>query len=76
MVTESNKSVLNVDSSSLGIMVNIIRIYAWIDGLKYALNVTGYSNFGGIQINSQDTNNIFKRVGDLTIASPSINIIL
>jgi hypothetical protein len=33
--------------------------------------------FGGVQINGQDSNNIYKRAGDLTIASPSIhNIIL
>jgi len=51
-------------------MVNIIQNYPWNDGLNYALNVSGYANFGGIQINGQDTNNIYKRVGDLTIASP------
>ena len=32
--------------------------------------------FGGIQINGQDTNNIYKRVGDLTIASPSLSSII
>jgi hypothetical protein len=32
--------------------------------------------FGGIQINGQDTNNIYKRVGDLTIASLSTNSII
>jgi hypothetical protein len=41
-------------------VVNIIQNYTWIDGLNYALNVTGYSNSGGIQINVQDTNNIKK----------------
>jgi hypothetical protein len=34
---------LSVDSSSLGILVNIIQNYPWIDGLNYALNVTGHS---------------------------------
>ncbi len=56
--------------------MNIIQNYTWIDGLNCALNVTGYSNFGGIQINGQDSNNIYERVGDLTIASTSINSIL
>ncbi len=32
--------------------------------------------FGGVQINGQDTNNIYKRVGDLTIASPSTDSII
>ncbi len=75
-MTDSNKSVLSVDSSSLGVLVNIIQNYTWVDGLNFVLNVTGYSNFGGIQINGQDSNNIYKRVGDLRIASPSINNIL
>jgi hypothetical protein len=35
-------------------------------GFYYALNVTGYSMFGGVQINGQDTNNIYKRVGDIS----------
>jgi hypothetical protein len=73
VVKDSNKSVLSVISSSLGVLVNIIQNYTWIDGLNYALNVTGYSNFGGIQINGQDSNNIYKGVGVLTISSPSIN---
>jgi hypothetical protein len=34
IVTGSNKSVINVDSSSLGIMVNIIQNYAWIHSLS------------------------------------------
>ena len=38
--------------------------------------MTGYSMFGGIQINGQDTNNIYKRVGELTIASPSLSSII
>jgi hypothetical protein len=76
VVTESNKSVLSVDSSKLGIMVNIIQNYGWIDGLNYALNVTGYSNFGKIQINGQDSNNVYKNKGDLNIAASSINKIL
>ena len=32
--------------------------------------------FGGVQINGQDANNIYERVGDLTIASPSTNNII
>ena len=76
VVSDTTKNVLSVDSSSVGIMVNIIQNYPWNDGLNYALNVSGYANFGGIQINGQDTNNIYKRVGDLTIASPSTNNIL
>ena len=69
-------SVLNVNSSTVGIMVNLIQNTPWNVGINYALNVTGYSNFGGVQINGQDTNNIYKSVGDLTIASPSINSII
>ncbi len=76
VVTDSKKIVLIVDSSCLGVLVNIIQNYPWIDGLYHALNVAGYSNFRGIQINGQDSNNLYKRVGDLTIASPSINNIL
>jgi hypothetical protein len=45
-------------------------------GLINTLNVSGYSMFEGVQINGQDTNNIYKRVGDLTIASPSTNSII
>ena len=30
---------------------------------NYSLNVSGYSMFGDIQIDEQDTNNIYKRVG-------------
>ena len=67
---------MSVDSSSLGILVNIIQNYTWVDGVNYALNLAGYSNFGGIQKNGQDTKYIHKRVGDLTVASPSINNIL
>jgi hypothetical protein len=32
--------------------------------------------FGGAQINGQDTNHVYKRVGDLTFASSSINSII
>ncbi len=66
-----------MDSSSAGILVNIKQNYGWIDNLNYALNVDGYSNFGGVQINGQDTNNIYKRIGDLTIGVGEItNIVL
>jgi hypothetical protein len=33
-------------------------------------------NFGGVQINGQDTNNIYKRMGDLTIGVGEINNIV
>ena len=56
--------------------MNIVNNAVWNDGVNYALNVSGYSMFGGIQINGQDTNNIYKRVGDLTIASPSTSSIV
>jgi hypothetical protein len=45
----------------MSILVNIIQNYSWIDGLNYALNVSAYSNFGGIKKNghkTQITNNI------------------
>ena len=60
-------SCLSVNCTSYGILVNIVNNGTWNDGVNYALNVTGYSMFGGIQINGQDTNNIYKRVGDLNI---------
>jgi hypothetical protein len=69
-------SILSVDSSSLGVLVNIKQNYGWIDNLNYALNVDGYSNFGGVQLNGQDTNNIYKRMGDLTIGVGEINSIV
>ena len=43
-------SALNVNSSTVGIMVNLIQNTPWNVGINYALNVTGYSNFGGVQI--------------------------
>ncbi len=56
--------------------MNIVNNTVWNDGVNCALNVSRYSMFGGVQINGQDSNNIYKRVGDF-IASPSIhNIIL
>ena len=57
--------------------MNIVNNAIWNDGVNYALNVSGYSMFGGVQINGQDSNHhIYKRVGDLTIASPSIHNII
>jgi hypothetical protein len=53
-------SALSVNSTSSGVLANIVQIAVWSDGVKYALNVFGYSMFGGIQINGQDTNNIIK----------------
>jgi hypothetical protein len=69
-------SALSVNCTSLSILVNIVNNAIWNDGVNYALNVSGYSMFGGIQINGQDTNNIYKRVGNLTIASPSTDSII
>ncbi len=65
-----------MDSSSAGILVNIKQNYGWIDNLNFALNVVGYSNFGGIQINGQDSNHIYKRIGDLTLAVGETNSII
>jgi hypothetical protein len=56
-------------------LVNIVQKAVWNDGVNYALNVSGYSMFGGIQMNGQDSNNIYKRVGDLTISSHSLSSI-
>ncbi len=67
---------LSVNSTSASILVNIVQNLGWNDGVNYALNVSGYSMFGGVQINGPDTNNIYKRVGDLIIASPSTNSII
>jgi hypothetical protein len=69
-------SALSVNSTSVSILVNIVQNLGWNDGVNYALNVSGYSMFGGVQVNGQDTNNIYKRVGDLTIASPSTSSII
>ena len=69
-------SALSVNSTSLSVLVNIVQNAIWNDGVNYALNVSGYSMFGGIQINGQDSNNIYKRVGDLTISSHSLSSII
>ena len=70
-------SALSVNSTSLSVLVNIVQNAIWNDGVNYALNVSGYSMFGGVQINGQDSNHhIYKRVGDLTIASPSTHSII
>ena len=60
-------------------MVNIIQNAIWNSGhccVIYALHISGYSNFGGLWLNGQDSNNIYMPVGDLTIASLSINSIV
>ena len=75
-IAESNKAAFSVDSSTAGVLVNIKQNYGWIDNLNYALNVDGYSNFGGVQINGQNTNNIYKRMGDLTFGVGEINSII
>jgi hypothetical protein len=67
---------LSVNCTSVSVLVNIVNNAIWNDGVNYALNVSGYSMFGGVQINGQDTNNIYKRVGNLTIASPSTDSII
>ena len=70
-------SALSVNSTSVSVLVNIVQNAIWNDGVNYALNVSGYSMFGGVQINGQDSNHhIYKRVGDLTIASPSTHSII
>ena len=75
-ITDFYKAALSVNSSSLGILVNIKQNAVWVDNNNYALNVDGYSNFGGIQINGQNSNNIYKRIGDLSIVSPDTSSIL
>ena len=57
-------SSLTVNGNTTGILFNVIQNMMWNDGVNYALNVTGYSMFGGVQIKGQDTHNIYKRVGD------------
>jgi hypothetical protein len=58
-------------------MVNIINNSTWNDGVNYALNVTGYSMFGGVQINGEDPKyNIYKRIGDLSISTASLSSII
>ncbi len=42
-------SALSVNCTSLGILVNIINNAVWNDGVNYALNVSGYPMFGGVQ---------------------------
>ena len=70
-------SLLNVNGSSLSPIVSIINNTTYNAGAKnYSLNVTGYTNLGGILINGQDNNHIYNPSGDLTIATPSINNIL
>ena len=70
-------SALSVNSTSLSVLVNIVQNAIWNDGVNYALNVSGYSMFGGVQINGQDSDHhIYKRVGDLTIASPTTHSII
>ena len=44
-------SALSVNSTSASILVNIVQNLGWNDGVNYALNVSGYSMFGGVQIN-------------------------
>ncbi len=74
---ETTISALSVNSTSVSVLVNIVQNAIWNDGVNYALNVSGYSMFGGVQINGQDSNHhIYKRVGDLTIASPSTHSII
>ena len=75
-ISDFYKAALSVNSSSIGILVNIKQNALWVDNNNYALNVDGYSNFGGIQVNGQNSNNIYKRIGDLSIVSPDISSIL
>ncbi len=47
-------SALSGNSTSSSVSVNIVNNAVWNDGVNYALNVSGYSMFGGVQINEQD----------------------
>jgi hypothetical protein len=69
-------SALNVNSSTVSVMVNLVQNTPYNQGVNYALNVTGYSNFGGVQINGQANNQIYNPSGDLTIVSPGTDNIL
>ncbi len=46
-------SALSINCTSYGNLVNIVNNGTWNDGVNYSLNVSGYSMFGGIQINGQ-----------------------
>jgi hypothetical protein len=50
-------SSLTVNGNTTGVLGNVVQKMMWKDGVNYALNTTGYSMFGGIQINGQYTNN-------------------
>ncbi len=52
-------SALRINSTSASNSVNLVQNLGWNDGVSYALNLSGYSMFGGVQINGQDTNNIY-----------------
>ena len=70
-------SSLNVHGSSLNSLVNIHNTTTYNASAKnYSLNVTGYSNLGGVLINGQDNNQIYNPSGDLTIVSPGTDNIL
>ena len=70
-------SSLNVRGSSLNSLVNIHNTTTYNPSAKnYSLNVTGYSNLGGVLINGQDNNQIYNPSGDLTIVSPGTDNIL
>ena len=56
-------SCLSINCTSYGVMVNIVNNGACNDGVNYTLNVTGYSMFGGVQINGEGSKyNIYKNV--------------
>ena len=44
-------NALNVNASTVGPMVNLIQNTPYVNNLNPALYVSGYSNFGGVQIN-------------------------
>ena len=71
----TNISPLLINASSTTVLLNIIQNTLWNNN-NYAINITGYSNFGGLQINGQAFNTIYQPSGDLTIASPSLNNII
>jgi hypothetical protein len=58
-------------------LVNIHKNTTYNRSAKnYSLNVTGYSNLGGILINGQDNKQIYNPSGDLTIVSTGTDNIL
>jgi hypothetical protein len=66
----------SINFTSVGGLVCVVQNLGWNDGVNCPSNMLGYFMFGGVQINGQDTNYIYKRVGDLTIAASSLSDII